>query len=169
MDDTATRHAADSGRGVPYLLLVEPDRASRWTLLNAATPVAHVVSQPSFTAAQRYLLSGASLDFLVTNLRLGVYNGLHLVYLAAGRDVPPRSIVYTDRHESGLARETQQAGAFYDTRGNLPTAIAAYLRAALPPQDQRQATPVDRRSLFRGGRRCGDRSMLSLPARSTAL
>ena len=154
----------DEERGVPYVLLVEPDRSTRLNLLSEATVVGHVISQPGFASARQYLLSGAPLDFLVTNLRLGGFNGLHLVYLAAGRHAPPRSIVYTDERDPGLAREAQRAGAFYDTRGHLPAVIATYLRATLPPRDQREASVTDRRTVFRGGRRSGDRTVRSLPA-----
>lgn len=148
------------------VLIVEPDLETRRLLMSAAGKVADVVCQPTFAAARQYVLSGAQIDFLVTNVRLGDYNGLHLVYLAAGRDTPPRSIAYTDTRDPGLAREARRAGAFYDTRTSLVLAIATYLRAALPARDQRQAPVDDRRWMFRGGRRSADRFVHSLPGQT---
>jgi hypothetical protein len=115
-----------------------------------------VDSEPGFETA-RPRLALTPYDFLITNVRLGAYNGLHLVYLASWGSDPPRPIVYTDHHDPGLAREVQLAGAFYETRECLSVTLAAYLAHTLPPRDRRDPSVPDRRRLIRGGRRCWDR------------
>ena len=94
--------------------------------------------------------------FVVTNLRLNAYNGLHLVILAAATDSPPRSVVYTDRRELVMARDVQRAGAFYETGECLPVTLAAYFHGTLPPADRRDPSEPERRANVRGGRRSWD-------------
>jgi len=108
-----------------------------------------------FAAARQQLLASPP-DALVTNLRLGAYNGLHLIYLATGLPHPPRSVVYTDHFDRALIEEAQRIGAFFETSGRLPYALATYLEAALPSLDRREPREHDRRRMFRGGRRSSD-------------
>jgi DNA-binding NarL/FixJ family response regulator len=143
------------------VLLVEPEAATRAILKQVVQAIADVDGQGRFSTARLRLL-GTSFDFLVTNLRLGAYNGLHLVYLASTAGIPTRCIVYTDRPDSGLAREAQRAGAFYETRDCLAVTLTAYLQGAVPHRDRRDPSVPDRRALFRGGRRCWDHHVASL-------
>ena len=139
-----------------HILLVEPNDASRDVLRAAVHSMARVETHAGFETARRRL-GVVAFDFLVTNIRLGAYNGIHLVYLASALEGgSERAIVYADAHDVALAREAQRAGAFYETRECLPVTLAAYLRAALPPRDRRDPAVRDRRTLFRGGRRCWD-------------
>src|ERR1700731_3798576 len=92
-------------------------------------------------------------------LRQTKYNGLNLVYLAAGAGLPTRSIVYTEADDTGMAREIRAAGAFYEVRPRLPAALPAYLSAVLPPVDRRDVGVYDRR---RDGR-CGGRRAVDQP------
>lgn len=140
---------------LPRLLLVEPQPAARALLQSATRSVAHVGAYTDFPTARKCLENGL-LDFLVTNVRLGVYNGLHLVYLAAARGIRAWSIVYTELPDVALAREVQHAGAFYDTRERLQVTLIAYVRGNLPLRDRRDRLIEDRRTVFRGGRRCWD-------------
>ena len=116
---------------------------------------ADVETHPGFESA-RARLGVVPFDFLVTNIRLGPYNGLHLVYLVRdGQNAArPQAIVYSEAGDIGLAREAQQAGAFYETRGCVAVTLTAYLEARLPPFDRRDPATPDRRARFRGGRRC---------------
>ncbi len=133
-------------------LLVDAD-ASALTLLQCILGgVTQVDACTSFLDARRRLHCDRY-DRLVTNLRLQAYNGLHLVYLAPSRT---RSIVYTDRHDTGLGRDVQDAGAFYESRERLRHALAGYLQNQLPATDRRALGQTDRRGLFRGGRRRSD-------------
>jgi hypothetical protein len=134
------------------VLLVEPDDAWRAHLRDTVRGVADLDGDADFLAARTHLASNPY-DWLVTNLRLGAFNGLHLVHLAGISRPSIRFLVYADRSDLWLAREAQRAGAFYESRDRVDRALPAYLRSALPPQDRRNPAEPDRRAAKRGSRR----------------
>jgi DNA-binding NtrC family response regulator len=137
------------------VLLVEPNDLIRGLLEGAVASLAQVASHQSFETARADLLR-TPFDFLVTNVRLGAYNGLHLVYLGSSSLIGPRAIVYSEERDTGLGREVQRAGAFYELGARLPVTMAAYLMATLPRFDRRDPAVPDRRTRLAGGRRCWD-------------
>ncbi len=145
------------------LLLVEPNRTIADRVSAAIRDLVQVHAYPQFEAGKT-LVSNAHLDYVVANLRLGAFNGLHLVHLAATAATPPRCIVYTETRDAALAREVHRAGAFYETAECLPVTLVSYLRGTLPAYDRRDPGRNDRRSLARGGRRCWDQHLLKLSA-----
>lgn len=140
----------------PQVLLVEPDLERRIVLSTLLAPVAHVRSAVDFITARRSL-SMTRYDLLVSNIRLGDHNGLHLVYHAHATDT--RSVIYAEDDYLYFARLARAAGAFCERCGRAPIALPGYLAGALPPSDRRDPAVVDRRfaPVFRGGRRCADR------------
>jgi DNA-binding NtrC family response regulator len=138
------------------VLIVEPDARIASRLRKSIQHTTSIDSHRQFVTAKKRMASKA-FDFLVTNLRLAEFNGLHLVHLAAVSSSRLRCIVYTSERNQWLAREVQHAGAFYETVECLPVTLAAYLAGTLPPSDRRNAAALDRRSPIRGGRRCWDR------------
>ena len=107
----------------------------------------------------RKQLRNAPPEVLITNLRLGAYNGLHLVMLALSAELPVRCLTYgtqSNPTDMALAREGQKAGAFFEPSYRLPHALPAYLRTSLPSHDRRDLASEDRRLTFRGGRRRTD-------------
>ena len=149
-------HLAMSSR----VLLVEPNVAITEDLIDAARSIATVEHHVTFEAA-RPRLGESPFDYMFTNLRLGEFNGLHLVHLAAALDPPPRCIVYTDSMDLVLGREVQRSGAFYETAASLPVTFSAYLQGRLPASDRRDPTCLDRRGEVRGGRRCWDQHVFA--------
>jgi DNA-binding NtrC family response regulator len=137
------------------VLLVELDRGRLHVLQRILAFRARVDPCADFVGARARLLARPP-DLLVTNSRLGAYNGLHLAYLAAAAVLPTRVVVYGDADCVSLARETQIAGAFYVADQHIAAALPAYLAADLPPQDRRDAEQADRRQQLRGGRRATD-------------
>jgi hypothetical protein len=112
-----------------------------------------------FSLARARLFETPPPDLLVTNLRLGPFNGLHLVYLAQSANLPTICLTYGEHKNTtdvALAREAQLAGAFYEASYRLPHALPAYLQATLPSRDRRDPSREDRRRTFRGGRRATD-------------
>ena len=142
-------------RKATRVLIGEPDGLICAQLRECIRSIAEVQQQRDFVGARGRVLD-ASYDFVISNLRLGAYNGVHLVYLAAAHRVPARFIVYADHHDSGLAREVQDAGAFYETRDCLLVTLTAYLSGTLPVRDRRTPGVFERRTTFRGGRQCWD-------------
>jgi hypothetical protein len=128
----------------PDVILVEPNLAIADVLHEVVARSAPARCCCDFVTA-RHMLHESPPALIVTNLRLGMYNGLHLVYLA--RSFAPRT----------AAREAVAAGAFYELQDQLPHSLSAYLKPLrLPAHDRRRPPYVDRRLLFRGGRRAAD-------------
>jgi DNA-binding NtrC family response regulator len=137
------------------VLLAEGNRERRLALQAVLARRAQVDARPDFVGARARLLASPP-HLLVTNIRLGAYNGLHLAHLAATLALPTRVIVYGDADSVALAREAQIAGAFYVPGQRIAAALPAYLDAELPPTDRRDVARVDRRQQFRRGRRATD-------------
>lgn len=144
------------------ILLVEPDASARAILHAVVSTFVKAESHGRFESA-RDRLGRAQLDFLVTNVRLNAYNGLHLVYLLTNSPAAPRAIVYSDECDPALAREVQRAGAFYERGRRLPVTLRAFVTGMLPAHDRREPAIPDRRGLFRGGRWCWDHHLGSQP------
>ena len=140
---------------VQRVLIAEPDGALRARLRKAVRERAQIDGDSDFLTARTHLLS-RPYDWLVTNLRLDQYNGLHLVYLAGAAKLSARFLVYADQRDVELAREAQRAGAFFESRHRVHLALAAYLRGTLPAQDRRNPAMRDRRAIPCGSRRCTD-------------
>jgi hypothetical protein len=142
------------------LLVVEPDQTLWSILAGSLRGLARVDPVTDFQTARARLwrasLFKTPFDLLVTNMHLGAFNGLHLVYLLATTGLPTRSLVYTDRLDATSGQEVQRAGGFYETRARLPYALPAYLIAKLPATDRRRVTIPERRGRPRGGRRRSD-------------
>jgi hypothetical protein len=134
------------------VLLVEPDRHAMAALEKTWSSVSFVECCTDFQAGRRKLLEDEP-NLLVTNLYLGAFNGLHLVYLAAASGLETRCVAYANVHNPALARETQCAGAFYERLPRLPFVPGCYAFQVLPPSDRRDPGVVDRRLNVRGGRR----------------
>jgi hypothetical protein len=130
--------------------------------------VAEIELCTEFSVARTRLFEVPPPELLVTNLRLGPFNGLHLVFLAQSANLPTTCLTYgahTNPTDLALAREAQLAGAFYEASYRLPYALPAYLQSELPERDRRDPGREDRRSTFRGGRRSTDLTEVRLAAR----
>jgi len=137
------------------VLLVEPD-PTRWPeLRQAGRGGIGIEICGDFTDARHRLMKSPP-PLLVTNLRLGAYNGLHLVYLVAANKYPTRTIVYSNHQDLPLIEEAQNIGAFFEPASKIAQVLAGYIHASLPARDRRSPTQRDRRRLFRGGRRAAD-------------
>jgi DNA-binding NtrC family response regulator len=112
-----------------------------------------------FETARRQLLCGQP-SAVVTNVRLAAFNGIHLAYLAKSADPNVRALVYARPHDPVLAREAQRVNVFYERQTFLPFSLKGFLEAGLPTSDRRNAILLDRRTVFRSGRRATDVAIL---------
>lgn len=142
------------------LLLVEPNPRVADLIEEAIRPLVQLYHHLEFESARRRL-NALRFDFVVSNLRLGAFNGLHLTYVV-NAVAPTRCIVYTESREPALAQDVRRAGAFYEIADRLPVTLSAYLNGELPDADRRDPALPDRRSPFRGGRRSWDRQLLTV-------
>ena len=121
------------------------------------------LSATGFVPARRVIYDEHP-EIVVTNLRLGAFNGIHLAYLAKIQNAATRVMVYAREYDRLLAAEALAAGAFYERLEFVPSAIVNFLRAALPDRDRRDPGSLGRRAVFRGGRRATDVAALRAPA-----
>jgi len=109
----------------PRVLVVEPDVRRRLTLQRALSAVADVTACGDFQTARHHILAMPP-DFLITNLRLQAYNGLHLMALAGE---PTRAIVSMDPPDPALARAARAAGALVETPHRLAATAVSRIAA----------------------------------------
>ena len=139
-------------RARPHVIIVDLDVDRVSKLHRSVQDVARVDAYLDFVSA-RTLLLRESPEFLVTNVRLGAHNGLHLVHLALA---PTRSIIHMEPEDPFLLREAQRLGAFVESPQRLLFSLRVYISAVLPLRDRRHPLRVNRRIIPRGGRRAAD-------------
>jgi DNA-binding NtrC family response regulator len=111
----------------PTVLLVGSDEALLTGLAEMLAASGHtVVSCPCFDEAKRYLQT-ATPHAIVTDVRLGAFNGLHLVLLAKERAPATTAIVYSGREDCGLRQEAATSGATYPEKEMLSVGLLAHL------------------------------------------
>ena len=142
------------------VLVAEPDNEIRMNFQQAAGPATEIIASRDFVTAREWLLQQPP-DILVTNVRLGAYNGLHLIYLAGAHNSSIRTIVYAGYYDLSLIAEAQRAKAFFEPTHRVVAALPSYLVAALPEYDRRTVQMFDRRREYRGGRRAADAALLT--------
>jgi DNA-binding NtrC family response regulator len=142
---------------LPTVVIVDQDQDVLANLRSIAEDAGYWVgAHTRFDSARGELHAGYPVSALVVNLKLGEFNGIHLVYLARLHHANIRSLVYSRSHDAILALEAQHASAFYERQGFLPFSLRAFLTAGLPASDRRGVRGIDRRTTFRGGRRTTD-------------
>src|SRR4030088_3371035 len=93
------------------LLIVDPDAASRRAMVESLKPGCYrTIAADGFAPAMQLLESGRP-DLLITVVRLGLFNGLHLI--VRGRASYPRmaALVIDDSRDSVRERESKDVGA----------------------------------------------------------
>jgi hypothetical protein len=145
------------------VLLLDPRGLLNGAIQKRCDGIAGTLHHSDFKSARQSLLEHRP-AILVTDLRLGAYNGLHLACVANTTRIGTRTIVFGDPMDPVLAREAQRIGAFVESLERLPFSIASYLTKDLPPVDRRNPGFFDRRCQFRGGRRASDVADLQLPS-----
>jgi DNA-binding NtrC family response regulator len=144
-----------ASEAVKQVLFVDPDPSVCQLARRALQFVADVQFCTDFAAARARCLASPP-DLLVTNVRLGAHNGLHLLHLLKRLGATTRCVVYGTEADLPLAREVQEMGAFIIWTPRLPIALQTFVTAELPQRDRRDPALPDRRRMFRGGRRSTD-------------
>ena len=144
------------------LLVVEPYESFRSQLFLIGQEAGWEAMACGDFACAREVLSARRPRVIVSNVRLGAYNGIQLAYLAKLADPSASIVVYGSDSDLGLAHDAQEACAFFERERFIPYALTSYLAAAslLPARDRRDPRRPDRRAVFRGGRRATDLAIL---------
>jgi CheY-like chemotaxis protein len=122
-------------------LVVEPEEHSRVFLASSLSSAGLSVTGTGSFSSARALLEAQPPALLVTEVRLGAYNGLHLVLL--GRSVSPHmTLVVTSRlNDRGLQREAEELGATFIRKPMTAWALLAPLyRAAFASRMRTERT-----------------------------
>lgn len=90
------------------ILLVEDDEATRGVLSTLLERAGYVVVATDSVQEGKNLLEKGHPDLLITDIRLGAFNGLQLIAMSS-RPIP--AIVMTGFPDSVLEAEVRQAGA----------------------------------------------------------
>jgi DNA-binding response OmpR family regulator len=93
------------------LLIVEPEPLHQRVMVDALTAGSYrTITATGFGMAMQ-LLHAARPELLITVVRLGEFNGLHLVVLGRANDARMAALVVDDRRDTVLEHEAKQAGA----------------------------------------------------------
>ena len=137
-------------------LFADPDRMFCWrlkTLAQNSGIVAEVAT--SAEEARRGIVTSSPMLFF-SSMRLGGVRGPDLVHLARMANPRTRAVLYGNTADVILARQAQEAGAFFEPTVFVPYALTQYFSPTLPERDRRDAGRPERRKRFRGGRRATD-------------
>jgi DNA-binding response OmpR family regulator len=112
--------------GMPALI-VEPDASDRAFLVAAMTSAGlNVTAMQNFSSARASLLEQPP-SLLITEIRLGTYNGLHLALLGRSAQRNMNLIVMSRFHDRVLRREAHAIGAAYIQKPTTTSALLALL------------------------------------------
>ena len=114
------------------VLVVTADGSLRHELAHTFEPMPVDVCSDFRSARAR--LAAAAYDLILTEMRLGEFNGLHLAYIAKHDQPQARTVVFTAPFDPALASETTAAGAFYEHTQSIVAAARGYL-GAVPHND----------------------------------
>ena len=96
-----------------HILLVDDDKAVLRLVQDMLNGSAHtVVALSAFQAAKDYLSLNVP-DVIITDVRLGDFNGLQLVILAKRLNPATRAIVMTGYDDPSIHNEADRLGATY--------------------------------------------------------
>ena len=93
------------------LLIVDPDTASQRVMVNALRAGRYRTLTAGGFGRAIQLLESSRPDLLITVVRLGQFNGVHLVVLGRTKDPRMAALVVDDRRDTVLEREALSAGA----------------------------------------------------------
>jgi DNA-binding NtrC family response regulator len=113
------------------VLLVDPDEAVRTGLGRILAAAGHaVVICRGFEEGRRYLETQIP-HAIVTDVRLGAFNGLHLVSLAKQKAPTIAAVVYSGHEDSGIGSDAVMQGATYLDKDTLAAHLISHLERAI--------------------------------------
>jgi DNA-binding NtrC family response regulator len=105
--------AAPAALVATTVLVVDPDSAARREIAAWLRDAGYAPQEAATFEEARRALATARPHALVAGLRLGAFNGLHLVITARAAHPTLRAVVVTAAEDAAVARQAQQAGAGY--------------------------------------------------------
>jgi DNA-binding NtrC family response regulator len=118
------------------VLVVEPETATREALLGWLLDAGYRVQGARSFQAGRRILAATTPDLLIADLRLGAYNGLHLVISARAVNPALHAIVMTGADDTGLQAEARAVSAGYLVK---PVSREAFVGAVVSALSDRES------------------------------
>src|SRR5690348_396577 len=112
----------------PLLVIVDDDDASRRALSALGTHLGYRTQPFAAFEDARAFLSTSTPDALLVDVRLGAYNGLHLIQIAKRRNASIRAVAVSGFDDPVLAETAKEMGAGYLTKPVTADQIRAALR-----------------------------------------
>src|SRR5436305_15056574 len=97
----------------PRVLIVEPDPFVSRRLKEACGTTSLVTTCPDLPSGRERLMVDHP-NFLITNLRLNEFSGLHLIFLTQADGCQTHCIVHTTRPDLSLIAEAQKLNALFE-------------------------------------------------------
>jgi DNA-binding NtrC family response regulator len=110
------RLAAESATTAASVLIVESDPSARAEMAHWLREAGYAPREAATFEEARVALTTAPPAVLVAGLRLGAFNGLHLVLSARAARPALRAVVVTTADDSTVAEAAHEAGAVYLTK-----------------------------------------------------
>jgi two-component system response regulator AtoC len=115
-------------------LVVEPDAGIRALLVSWLRDSRYTAEGAASFEAARRVLSRRPPDLLITDVRLGAFNGLHLVITTRASRPALRAIVITAVDDAALRAEAMEADAGYLVKPVTREALLDAAAQALTPR-----------------------------------
>src|SRR6188472_925109 len=110
------RLASGTAVATATVLIVESDPDSRAEMAHWLREAGYAAREAATFEEARAELASAPPAVLVAGLRLGAFNGIHLVISARNSRPALRAVVVTPADDSTVADEAREAGAVYLTK-----------------------------------------------------
>jgi DNA-binding NtrC family response regulator len=111
--------------GPATVLVVDADGPARGQMAEWLRGAGYATLEAAAFDQARRLLAAGPPDVLVVGLRLGAFNGLHLVITARAVHPALRAVLTTSAEDAALEREARQADAAYVVKPILRDALLA--------------------------------------------
>jgi DNA-binding NtrC family response regulator len=123
--DVMQERSSIPGPAAATALLVEPDRRARGQIAGWLRDAGYGIQEAESFEQARARLQAAPPDVLVAGLRLGAFNGLHLIITARAARPELRAVLLTSTEDAGLAAEALRSDAVYLVKPILRDAFLA--------------------------------------------
>ena len=148
---------------MPTALVVQPSVEDAFSCMTVLSNLRFDVTVAGTFAQARTAVAARMPTLLVTDIRLGQYNGLHLVLRARSGEHPLAAIVTSRMPDSVLQQEAERLGATFVL---MPTPIAELSAAVVRTVFRASTSAAAIRAPFE--RRTGDRRVAAAAAAVTA-
>ena len=125
-----------AGQATPTILVVDSERQTLFRTRRVLSAAGYrVATSDTFEEAWR-LLTSTQVDLLIVDIRLGAFNGLHLVLRRRWDDPTQRSAVTSPTSDPVLQREAWALGAPYLLKPIARTELLRAVRELLAPASE---------------------------------